>query len=62
MRRCSNMPIEGLRRSFSVEESRNPEDGTSNARFTLQPVDSVSPQAFPQLVLSVSSLLNLDLE
>jgi Uma2 family endonuclease len=30
--------------------------------LSLKPGDSISPLAFPQLVLSVSSLLNLDLE
>jgi Uma2 family endonuclease len=40
---------------------RDPAGNTYRSELTLKPGDSVSPQTFPQLVLSVTSLLNLDL-
>ena len=39
---------------------RDPEGNTYRAQLALKPGESVSPLAFPQLVLTVSSLLNLD--
>ena len=41
---------------------RNPTGNIYRSELTFKPGDSISPHAFPQLVLSVSSLLNLDLE
>jgi Uma2 family endonuclease len=41
---------------------RVPVGNTYRTELALKPGDSISPQVFPQLVLSVSSLLNLDLE
>jgi Uma2 family endonuclease len=41
---------------------RDPAGNTYRTELTLKPGDSISPQAFPHVVLSVSSLLNLDLE
>jgi Uma2 family endonuclease len=40
---------------------RDPAGNTYRSELTLKPGDSISPQAFPQLILPVSSLLNLDL-
>ena len=39
---------------------RDPEHGAYQTQLSLQPGESVAPLAFPDLVLSVSSLLNLD--
>jgi Uma2 family endonuclease len=41
---------------------RDPAGNAYRTELTFKPGDSICPQAFPQLVLSVSSLLNLDLE
>jgi Uma2 family endonuclease len=41
---------------------RDPESGAYKIQLTLQKGDSVAPLAFPELVLSISSLLGLDLE
>jgi Uma2 family endonuclease len=41
---------------------RDAEGGVYKTQFTLQPGDSIAPLAFPELSLSVSSLLGLDLE
>jgi Uma2 family endonuclease len=41
---------------------REPEGGAYKTQITFHPGEFVSPQAFPKLVLPVSSLLNLDFE
>ena len=41
---------------------RDAEGGTYKTQLTLTSDDSIAPQAFPQIVLSVSNLLGLDLD